>query len=151
MKASIIIATAALALQGCVIAPIPLPSKTHIERLESADVKFIEEGETSREDIQTELGTPDWQFQAPARWVYEMREYTGGRWNLCGAVIMPDYADGGCDRISEGETRFKLLEVEFDENGIVSEEKTAKISHGECTRSDLCMTQNGDLVRQKDL
>ncbi|MDX1507567.1 MAG: hypothetical protein R3358_04760 [Woeseiaceae bacterium] len=142
----LIIAALALTLQACVIAPIPLPSKTHVERFDSADIRFIEEGETSREETWGKLGAPDWQFEAPTRWVYQMRKYTGGRWNLCGAVIMPEFADGGCGSLSEGETRFKLLELVFDEDGVVADEKTSRISRGECTRSNLCLTRAGDLV-----
>ena len=139
MKTLLVVAIAALGLSGCIIVPFPMPSKTQVEHFEKSDFSFIEEGETTQAEVQAQLNEPRWVFAEPTRWVYLMRKYTGGRWNACIVVGTFTHGDADCGPIADGETRFTVIEIEFDDAGIVVEKKAASVGFGDCTRRDLCM------------
>ncbi len=151
MKTLLLIMVAAFGLGGCVIVPFPMPSKTQVEHFEKSDFSFIEEGATTRAEVQAELPRPRWMFSEPTRWVYLMRKYTGGRWNACVAVGTYGYGDMDCGPISDGETRYKLLEIEFDNADVVAETKVSKVALGDCNRDDWCMNHDGILVADQNL
>ncbi len=151
MKSLLIIIVATLGLGGCVIVPFPMPSKTQAEHFEKNDFSFIEDGETTQAEIKAQLYEPQWAFTEPVRWVYLMRKYTGGRWNACIAFGTFNYGDVDCGPISDGETRFKLLEVEFDDAGIVAKTRVSKVGLGDCNRHDWCMSDDGILVADQNL
>lgn len=63
----------------------------------------------------------------------------GNRWAVCVAVGAPGgYGDADCGMASEGRLKFKVLELDFDDAGIVADKDTSTIIEGECERSDIC-------------
>jgi outer membrane protein assembly factor BamE (lipoprotein component of BamABCDE complex) len=125
-------------LSACVIIPIPMPSKTQANYVEREDIRFIRKGTTTKTEVREQLGEPSQTLNDPVRWVYTLRKFTGNRWAACIFVGGPYAADGDCGMVAEGRTKFRILEVEFDEEGIVDDKDTYSIVEGKCKRPDIC-------------
>ena len=107
---SILISSLVITLSGCVVIPIPMPSKTQASYFDRDDVAFIKQGKTSQEEIRELLGDPSHTYENPSKWVYTMHRYTENRWAVCIVIGGPGYADGDCGMASEGKTKYKFLD-----------------------------------------
>jgi outer membrane protein assembly factor BamE (lipoprotein component of BamABCDE complex) len=125
-------------LGACVVIPIPMPSRTQASYVERQDVRFISKGTTTNAEVRERLGEPSQTLEDPTRWIYTLRKFTGNRWAACIFVGGPYAADGDCGMVSEGRTKFKILEIEFDEDGIVADKDSYSIVDGKCKRADIC-------------
>ena len=76
--------------------PTAFPT-TISEEVPKAEIQSIHEGETSKEDLRTRFGEPDWRSADDSRWIYEMRQYFAWGWHMCLAYG----GQGGCSEVGE--------------------------------------------------
>jgi hypothetical protein len=120
---------------GCVILPIPVPSKSHLEFMGREAVDFVEVGKSSRENVLDNLGSPTVLSAEPSIWIYSMREYLSMRWRTCAGVVG---GDAGCSKASKGKEKYLFLQIRFDSARIVTHAQIVSLAIGECTDAGFC-------------
>jgi len=128
---------------GCVILPVPVPSKTHLEFMDREAVDFIEVGKSSRDDVLDNLGSPTMLSVEPSIWIYSIREYLSTRWRACGVIIGPGDGAAGCSKATDGKEKYSFLEIRFDSSRIVTHRQIYSLAIGECTEAGFCWSWNG--------
>lgn len=131
-----------ISVQGCIVLPIPQLPKNHVTNIADEQIEFIQSGETRREDIQRELGTPQHSLDDDLRWLYVVKSHRAGGVRLCGGMIDPisllddpDHPEGvgGCTREKQAR-KVTYLDIEFSESGIVANHQlTAMKNNGNGT------------------
>ena len=128
--------TLVVCVYGCVVIPRPfLPSSDTF--IEKESLRFIETGQTEKEDLRQAFGPPDWSFDGGSRWIYKTRMYITGGMGVCvGDVIS---GGGSCSK-PRGVAILTILDLDFDSVGIVSRQEISSLEPGSCTESQVCFS-----------
>ena len=125
---------------GCVI--VPLKSETIELNIRNDRLSFLVKAQTSKSAVRANLGEPEAAFQDGSNWIYAMRIYQK-RWGGC-------YGGGieaaGCESWS-GKVKMKVLQIDFDDHGVVSDWSKSSVVVGECTTMQhICETEERYVV-----
>ena len=126
---------AGICLAGCVF---PMVSKTTHRFIEREEIKFVEPGRSTQDDVKAQLGDPSLIVINPERWVYRLRLYETNRWGMCFAVPAGFGGFGDCGQISDGKEKVEYLYLEFDSSGKVTDISTHSVYGDECIEPGVC-------------
>lgn len=111
------------------------PPTTISEEIPKTEIRSIHEGETSKEDLRTRFGEPDWSSDDGSRWIYEMRQYFTWGWHMCLAYG----GQGGCSEVGERPLKIEYLDIRFDASETVRNWSTPSTKLGECIDEFACL------------
>jgi hypothetical protein len=125
-------------LHGCVVIPQDYrPGKEETIR-EKSEFRFIHETATGREQVEQSLGRPDWSFQQGHRWIYTTGTDLSGSMPWCVGFTLGVGAGGKCSA-PERDFELELVELLFDESGVVQKLEFSSVRPGLCTQSEVCL------------
>lgn len=126
-------------LAGCII--VPLPRQTIEQNFKDDKLSFLVKSQTSKSEVRENLGDPDVAFLDGSNWIYTMRIYQSVRWGGC----QLSGASPLCET-TVGKRMFKVLKIDFDDHGVVSDWSKSSAVVGKCTKRDICKTAEGYIV-----
>lgn len=131
-----------LALQGCVVVPIPVSQSLGVSRdtrsnLDTETPNAFVPGESTRADVLLQLGEPDGRGDDDLWFSYGNRLKRGGlQWAACGAALS---GSAGCLPISKVYRSQRLI-IRFDANGRLREQSFEPV---DCAGSGDCLSASG--------
>jgi outer membrane protein assembly factor BamE (lipoprotein component of BamABCDE complex) len=147
----------AIAAQGCAVIPVPQLPNDHVTNISNEDIELIRPGETRREEISRQFGTPILSSADGSRWIYVSKSHRAGKVRVCGGMVNPidvfealdngGYvneigAAGGCTKKTDNRV-VTYLDISFDYSGIVRDSQLATVKDGKCADSNICRSEFG--------
>ncbi len=94
-------------------------------------LRAIKTGRSSKDQIVEQFGGPPWVSRDYSHWKYEVRRYKSWGWGYCAGAYGTNVDCGSV----KGPLKVEILEIYFDDAGIVKDWKTHAMNFLECVDS----------------
>ena len=122
---------AVVCISGCI--GVPLPSKILEEYIPEDSLSFLDVGLITKDEVIENLAEPASTFSNGSKWIYRANLRSNSRWAGCAYW----FAGAGCGVEGFAEM-YGLLDLDFDDKGILSDWKLSYAPTHGCSEKGVC-------------
>lgn len=131
-----VLVIANVCLTSCIIFPND-PPETIESTITGDQLSLIKAGRSTKDQVLEQFGPPLWSSTDGSQWKYEIRRYRSWGWLICSEDPYDFGWGSGCDSL-ERNVKVEILDIDFDNAGIVEKWKTHDEALTKCIISGDC-------------